>query len=301
MAAPSRSVPGSLITPLEPGSPCGPREEVQAAAIGQQSVYATASGRIEAAVASACGSQHDSNEDAHSVLGRQGRIFVVADGVGGGAMAQLASRQLVAHLHAALDADAPDADQARAAMLDADRAIARCIAQVTDSPGAATVALCAPVNALASKWLVAWVGDCRVYRLAMGGTPRIEMLTRDDTFRHLNESPPSGGSPDDPARMVGNGATSGANVALHELSCGDLLVMCSDGVHKYVDVDDWPRVLRQPAPLLRRCEELIALARANGSADDATVLVLRRAGLELAHPRWLTRFFGSIDSPGAQR
>jgi protein phosphatase len=135
----------------------------------------------------------------------------------------------------------------------------------------------------------------------MGGTPRIEMLTRDDTFRHLNESPPSGGSPDDPARMVGNGATSGANVALHELSCGDLLVMCSDGVHKYVDVDDWPRVLRQPAPLLRRCEELIALARANGSADDATVLVLRRAGLELARPRWLTRFFGSIDSPGAQR
>jgi len=301
MPPPIRSQPGSLITPLEPGASGGPREVVQAPAIGQQSVHATALGRIEAAVASSCGSQHEANEDAHSVLGDRGRIFVVADGVGGGAMAQMASRELVSNLHASLDACRPDADRARAAMLDADRAIARRIAQVTDSPGAATVALCAPVNALASRWLVAWVGDCRVYRLAMGSASRFEMLTRDDTFRQLNELPPSGGSLDDPARMVGNGATSGANVALHDLSCGDLLVMCSDGVHKHVDADDWTRLLNQPLPLLRRCADLIALARANGSADDATVLLLRRAGLEVARPRWLARLVGSVDSPGAHR
>ena len=54
------------------------------------------------------------------------------------------------------------------AMLDADRAIAQSIAQITDKPGAATVALCAPVNLLASKWLIAWVGDCRVYRRGAG-------------------------------------------------------------------------------------------------------------------------------------
>jgi len=94
-------------------------------------------------------------------------MFVVADGVGGGAMAQMASRQLVSHLHEALDAHRLNAERVRAAMLDADRAIAQRIAQVTDSPGAATVALCAPVNAFASKWLVAWVGDCRVLRLAI--------------------------------------------------------------------------------------------------------------------------------------
>ena len=35
------------------------------------------------------------------------------------------------------------------------------------------------------------------------------MLTCDDTFRHLGEPPPPGGAPDDPARMVGNGATAG--------------------------------------------------------------------------------------------
>ena len=286
---------GSLITPLEPGSPRGSRAGIDAPSVGQQSIHTTAFGRIEAAVATACGSQHDSNEDAHSALGGRAHLFVVADGVGGGAMAQMASRQLVSHLHETLDARRPDADRVRAAMLDADRAIAQRIAQATDSPGAATVALCAPVNLFASKWLVAWVGDCRVYRLAMSGEPRIDLLTRDDSFRHLNEVPPSGGALDDPARMVGNGATSGANVALHRLACGDLLVLCSDGVHKYIEADEWCRVLKQSVPLARRCEELIALARAHGSTDDATVLLLQRAGLGVPRPRWISRFVRSIE------
>jgi protein phosphatase len=292
---------GSLITPLEPAPPRGPRAMADAPAVGQQSIHTTAFGHIDAAVASSCGSQHDSNEDAHSALGSPGRMFVVADGVGGGAMAQMASRLLVSHLHETLGAHRVDADRVRKAMLDADRAIAQRITQVTDSPGAATVALCAPVNVFASRWLVAWVGDCRVYRLAMRGEPRIELLTRDDTFRYLNEVPPSGGSLDDPARMVGNGATAGASVARHDLACGDLLVLCSDGVHKFVEADDWCRLLRQSVPLARRCEELIALARVNGSVDDATVLLLQRAGLRVPHPRWISRFVGSIRSQRSRR
>ncbi|HJV96671.1 MAG TPA: PP2C family serine/threonine-protein phosphatase [Albitalea sp.] len=292
---------GSLITPLEPASPHGPPVIADAPAVAQQAMHTTAWGHIDAAVASSRGSQHASNEDAHSALGGAGRLFVVADGVGGGAMAQLASRELVAQLHQTLDAQRIDADRIRAAMLDADRAIARRIAQVTESPGAATVALCAPVNAFASKWLVAWVGDCRVYRLATRGEPRVELLTRDDTFRHLNEAPPSVGSLDDPARMVGNGATAGASVAQHELACGDLLVLCSDGVHKFVGVDDWCRLLTQPVSLARRCEDLIALARANGSVDDATVLLLQRAGLGARWPRWIRRIVGSVKPRRARR
>jgi serine/threonine protein phosphatase PrpC len=115
-----------------------------------------------------------------------------------------------------------------------------------------------------------------VYRLARRGVRGIELLTRDDTFAHLNETPPEGSSPDDPARMVGNGATSGANVALHDLARGDLLALCSDGVHKHLDDHDWEHVLRQPVPLARRCEQLIALARHQGSTDDATVLLVHR-------------------------
>ncbi|HEY2929632.1 PP2C family protein-serine/threonine phosphatase, partial [Piscinibacter sp.] len=137
------------------------------------------------------------------------------------------------------------------------------------------------------SWLVAWVGDCRAYRLGLRGQQPIEPLTRDDTFRHLKELPPPGGALDDPARMVGNGATAGANVALHELPRGDLLVLCSDGVHKHLDAEDWTRLLRQSTPLVQRCEALIALARVHGSVDDATVLLLQRAEFTFPRPRWL--------------
>src|SRR5207253_2413810 len=186
---------------------------------------------------------------------------------GGSAMQTMMSRRLVAPLHAALELDGVAADTVSQALLDADRAIADSIAQVTDAPGAATVALCAPVNLRASKWLVAWVGDCRVYRLPHGDGQSLQALTLDDSFERLNETPPPGSSPDDPARMVGNGAVVRPNVALAEVAPGDLLVTCSDGVHKHVAPDEWERVLKSPQALVQRCESLIGVARANGSTD----------------------------------
>ena len=288
---------GNLITPLEPGLPARLLRGVsQPGVAARQSVHSNAFRRIDVAVASSCGSQHESNEDAHSALDPPGQLFVVADGVGGGAMAQLASAELVAHLHAALGAAPPDAERVSRAVLDADRAIARRLAQVTAAPGAATVALCAPVNRMASQWLIAWVGDCRVYRLALRGAQEIEWLSCDDTFRQLGEAPPAGGSLDDPARMVGNGATLGANVALHALASGDLLLLCSDGVHKHVDGPAWRRVLSQPASLVQRCQELIGVARANGSADDATVLLLQRSAFSLPRPLWMQRGSSPADT-----
>jgi PPM family protein phosphatase len=270
----------SLVTPIEPrhsGGPDGPPPVV-----GQEVTHHTLLRRIDAAAASSCGSQHEVNEDSHSPLPSAACLFIVADGVGGGAMAQLASRQLVGHLHQALDGRTVDADGVREAMLEADRAIAQRIAEVTEAPGAATVALCAPVDRLARTWLVAWVGDCRVYRLPAREGSAIEALTRDDSFRHLGEAPPAGSNPDDPARMVGNGAVAGANVALHALARGDLLALCSDGVHKHLEPEDWQRVLRQAVPLAHRCAALIGQARRRGSVDDATVLLLQRSW-----PSWM--------------
>ncbi|HET9646325.1 MAG TPA: protein phosphatase 2C domain-containing protein [Burkholderiaceae bacterium] len=269
---------GSPITPLEPVQ--GPRELV-APDPGAECVYTAAGARIEMAVASSCGSLHDRNEDAFSPPGGSARLFVVADGVGGGALAGVASRELVSKLHAALDPQRITARRVDEAVLEADRAISRRIAQEAQAAGAATVALCAPANLLASKWLVAWVGDCRVYRISAAGHGQLQLLTQDDSFRHLEETPPDGSTLDDPARMVGNGATTGANIAYSEMASGDLLALCSDGVHKYLAPDHWLQVLERPLALLQRCVNLIALARHNGSVDDATLMLLRHGGLAL--------------------
>lgn len=298
MRVPQLGLVSDLSTPLEPAAQRD-RGGVAAAVLGtQESVHASAFRRIEAAVASSRGSQHEHNEDAHSALDHTATLFVVADGVGGGAMAQLASRQLVEHLHVALAGVTLDAELVRRVMLGADRAIAERIAQSTAAPGAATVALCAPLNLWASRWLLAWVGDCRVYRFATAGAGDAELLTRDDTFRQLGEPAPAGGSPDDPARMVGNGATSGANIAILDLACGDLLALCTDGVHKHVDGSNWRRALAQPAPLARRCTDLIGMARQNGSTDDATVMLVRRGRMGLPIARWIGRARGAAAGAG---
>ena len=101
------SAPRGLVTPIEPAS-ARLRASVALPPSARETSYSIAFGRIDAAVASSCGSLHHRNEDAHSPAGHPTLLFVVADGVGGGAMAETASRELVAQLHAALDGARPD-------------------------------------------------------------------------------------------------------------------------------------------------------------------------------------------------
>ena len=110
----------------------------------------------------------------------------------------------------------------------------------------------------------------------MGRGPVAELLTRDDTYAHLGEQPPPGGSPDDPARMIGNGAVSEPNVARVALGVDERLVLLSDGVHKHVEPAAMARMLGDDAPLVSQCLRLVRAARARGSEDDATVLVIQR-------------------------
>ena len=247
------------------------------AAFVREAVFATQSVRLYVGVASSRGRRHAVNEDGHTTFDGDLPLFVVADGVSSGAMAARASGDLVAHLHAALAHGPIDADSVRRAVLDADRAIARSIACRTDAPGAATLALCAATDAALSSWLVAWVGDCRVYRLGTTDRRPAELLTRDDTYRHLDEASPPGGSPDDPARMIGNGAVDAPNLRQVQLGADEMLMLCSDGVHRHADPGDMGRLLRGSAPLARRCVKLVEFARARGSRDDATVLAVQRS------------------------
>ena len=243
----------------------------------REAVFATGWIRLDTAVASSRGRSHAENEDWHSALGGTAPLFVVADGVSSGAMAACASRELVLRLHETLERGRIDAAAVRSAVLDADRKVRRSIASLTDASGAATVALCAGTGASLSRWLVAWVGDCRVYRVsALDGAPA-QLLTLDDTYRHLSEQQPPGGSLDDPARMVGNGAVDAPNVRHVDLGRDEMLLLCSDGVHKHAGAHDIARLLRGSSPLVARCMRLIEFARTSGSNDDATVLVVHRA------------------------
>ena len=262
-----------LITPREPSRRDGaPRES----SIVEKGVLAVRSDEVDIAAVSDCSRRHAVNEDSHSALERSSALYVVADGVGGGAMAAWASRELVRGLHAALDGRFIDTALIKTALLEADRELRRDIARETTSAGAATVALCASVDSSLASWLIAWVGDCRVYRVPATPFEAAELLTADDTYERMGEQPPAGGSLYDPARMVGNGAVVSPNVDRVDLDDGDMLVLCSDGLHRNVAAIEMSRLLQSHEVLARRCERLLELARSRSRDDDATLLVIQR-------------------------
>ena len=101
--------------------------------------------------------------------------------------------------------------------------------------------------------------------------------------------------------MVGNGATTGANAAVHTLGRDDLLVLCSDGVHKHLESADWCGVLGAPVSLAQRSQALVALARKRGSVDDATVLLLHRSDPDPPNLRWRGRAAVPFDKERSER
>src|SRR2546429_6717532 len=148
----------SLVTPREPGMPSRLDDARHGEPIvAQQTVFASRSSELELAAASDCSRRHRVNEDSNSALDGPSPVYVVADGVGGGAMASWTSRELVQRLHASLDQRRIDVASIRAALLDADHELARGIARETAGSGAATVALCAGIVPSLAEWLIAWV------------------------------------------------------------------------------------------------------------------------------------------------
>jgi len=120
------------------------------------------------------------------------------------------------------------------------------------------------------------VGDSRLYRWRAG---LLEQLTRDQTAYQLAlESGAGGALP--PQNMllqaVGPAAGVAPDIALHEVRAGDLLLLCSDGLHGWVPHAELQQQLDDAPPALERlCAELVALAKRHGSRDNITAVAAR--------------------------
>lgn len=240
-------------------------------------------GGLTAAYASETGSGHARNEDccSHVPSAEQPGFCGVADGVGGGAHGEIASSVLLRHC-----ARAPkDIYGDPAKLLDwlngADTKVREAIARRTDQTGAATLAA-AWFPTQRTAYLLN-VGDCRIYQLKpqRGGRYTIEQLTVDQTYASFAQQPPPNGQPDDPARMVGTGAVGTPPVVKAQLREHELLLLCSDGVHRFISdeeiADLVSRGLGGGETLEEICDALVHAARRHGSKDDASaLLVLRR-------------------------
>ena len=250
-------------------------------------------GGLTAGYASEAGNRHACNQDSctHVPSAERPGFCGVADGVGGGAHGEIASSVLLSHCAEAPKATYRDPERLADWVIQADARVAEAIARRTDQAGAATLAA-AWFPSQGTAHLVS-VGDCRVYRLSPARQRySIRRVTQDQTYASVAEAPPPNGRPNDPARMVGTGAVGVPSVVKTQVREGELLLLCSDGVHKFVGDEQIANVvsdgLSDGRSLETICGALVRTAKGNGSHDDASaLLVLRRPWLAA---RWACAF-----------
>jgi serine/threonine protein phosphatase PrpC len=249
-------------------------------------------GGLFAGAWSEVGTNHPNNEDSYRYMpkARSPRFCGVADGVGGGSHGDIASAVLLDHCMAAGHDDLRGELALSQWVASSDEVVRKRIAQFGDKPGAATfvgVWFLDDWFNISCSFYTAHVGDCRIYHLIPDAENLwIDQITLDQTYSNLGLQPPKGGSGDDPARMVGVGAAGTPPVALHNLREGEALLLCSDGLHKFLSDDFIARIIDEGWQTARTeeaiCHTLVVEAKAAGSYDDVTaLLVMRRPWLGL--------------------
>jgi PPM family protein phosphatase len=128
--------------------------------------------------------------------------------------------------------------------------------------------------------VIAHVGDSRVYQMRDG---KIHQKTEDhsllndyikmkriapedvDRFPHKNVI----------VRALGMKETVAVDILHEEPRIGDVYLLCSDGLSGMVDADEMLKVVSSERDLDRCCERLVEIANANGGVDNITVALAR--------------------------
>ncbi len=220
------------------------------------------------------GAWRDHNEDAYRV-NRSAGLLLVADGMGGHAAGEVASRITVDTVEAAVAAEG-------VALVDAvARAHANVLSAGQDGRGYAGMGTtCVACRATAQGLEIAWVGDSRAYRYRGG---ELEALTRDHSYVQslvdagLIQADRADSHPDRHvlARCIGApelepGAIDQRTVAA---SPGDRILLCTDGLNGELSERAIAHILHAEGDDQGAADELIRTAVAAGGQDNVTVIV----------------------------
>lgn len=220
-----------------------------------------------------------SNEDAYALEPELG-LFVVADGMGGAQAGELASAIAIETIVDAIRCAAParTIEGLIEAIREANRNILARAAENPDHQGMGTTVVAALVAGPIAH--IASVGDSRVYLFHHG---KLERITSDQTW--VNEVGRSLGLTEEqihshPFRNVltmAVGARERIEVHSYELTLGpgDLLLLCSDGLHGVVNDEELAQALAVDRSLPETCGDLIACAREKGGPDNITAVLVQ--------------------------
>ncbi len=236
--------------------------------------------RIEAAASSDCGRVRENNEDAWFLDVERG-IFIVADGLGGHAGGEVASRMAVSTLPSLLSECPPpeDPDTVRTvseAVLRTNRIICDEGMRRPHLAGMGSTLVLALIRGC--RLVLAHVGDSRAYLLRGGN---LQHLTRDHSIvqelldaRRITQEQAAM----HPARAVVTRCLGIPGDAEPEIRCmalqeGDRLLLCTDGLTNMLPDEDIAALLARRLPDAA-CEALVAAANEAGGEDNITVVVV---------------------------
>lgn len=231
--------------------------------------------RIESAARTHVGKVRDKNQDSHCAREADG-LWAVADGMGGHEGGEWASARLVEALDRIEVPD--DLDAAGAAVAAAIRAGNSAIVAEAKTRGRQMGTTLVALLVKGDRYLVQWVGDSRAYLLRDGD---FSQLSRDHTQvqemvdRGLMEAEQLVGHPMSHilSRAVGVREAFDIDQVDGEVRPGDVFLLCSDGLHGYVEKDVIRRLLGRGSPQ-RALDELIELTLAAGAPDNVTAIAI---------------------------
>jgi protein phosphatase len=240
------------------------------------------------------GRKRKGNEDSHFVNPEQ-NLFVVADGMGGHAAGEVASKIAVEAINEFVcltggdkditwpfgldDSLSYDGNRLKTAVRYANRKVLEATREKTEYEGMATTVAAVLLDGSTAN--LAHVGDSRIYRVR--GSELVQ-LTADHSW--INEQIQSGLISADQARThplrnvvtraLGGKADCQVEMQAHEMRPGDILLLCSDGLTTMIPDDEIVRLVQEAnGNVAEAARALVAAANERGGEDNITVLLIR--------------------------
>jgi protein phosphatase len=250
--------------------------------------------RITCQALSDVGRKRKGNEDA-LFLNEQQRLYVVADGMGGHAAGEVASRVAVDAIAEFVeltggnqeitwpfgldDSISYEGNRLKTAVRHANSRVLEATRESAEYEGMATTVAAVLVDGDVAN--LAHVGDSRIYLWSEG---EIQLLTRDHSW--VNEQIENGAiSPEQarshPLRNVVTRALGGrpdlvVDIQSRRMAVGDMLLLCSDGLTTMVPDEEIARVLGESkGDVSDAVKTLVGLANERGGEDNITVVLLK--------------------------
>lgn len=234
---------------------------------------------LEAFGASDPGCVRNNNEDTFLVVPGTG-LYLVADGMGGAAAGETASRIATETLREILEEEAAEGmnpTKLITAFHEANRRIKAAALENSRLEGMGTTLVAAVQTG--EQLLIASVGDSRAYSFSDG---TLTQVTEDQSW--INDIGRRLGLPEEtlkvhPMRHVltmALGVSEHLKVNLYTVPLSEnlLVLICSDGLYNVVTDGEVASVLNSGGSLERRTKLLIDTARAHGAPDNVTVVLL---------------------------